>query len=61
MDRSEFKGLYLAHAVEDYDNNFNKTLKSNSTMLKHIEKSRTSVKLNQPKKVLANLQSDIDV
>ncbi|CAD8204263.1 unnamed protein product [Paramecium pentaurelia] len=40
MDRSEFKGLYLAQACDVSDNNFSKTIRSNCTILKGISNQK---------------------
>ncbi|CAD8122630.1 unnamed protein product [Paramecium sonneborni] len=47
LDRTEFKGLLLAQAVEQAESNFSKTLKANSSLLKetsvHFSRSKQSM------------------
>ncbi|CAD8196548.1 unnamed protein product [Paramecium octaurelia] len=69
LDRTEFKGLLLAQAVEQAESNFSKTLKVNSTLLKEtsihfvrtkqsmIPKKRIQIKCNRN---LTNEQSNND-
>lgn len=52
MDRSEFKGLYLAQAAELVDSNFGKTLRQSSAILQNTVtlQSRMSAKAMKPKR-----------
>ncbi|CAD8105058.1 unnamed protein product [Paramecium primaurelia] len=60
MDRSEFKGLYLAQACDVSDNNFSRTIRSNCTILKGI--SNQKIKAQQiPQNNKTNNQPEEDI
>ncbi|CAD8124884.1 unnamed protein product [Paramecium sonneborni] len=60
MDRSEFKGLYLAQACDVSDNNFSRTIRSNCTILKGISNSKIkAIQITQNNKL--NNQPNEDV
>ncbi|CAK61635.1 unnamed protein product (macronuclear) [Paramecium tetraurelia] len=75
LDRTEFKGLLLAQAVEQAESNFSKTLKANSSLLKEtsihltrtkqsmIPKKRIQIKCNShfPNEQNKNDQNDLQI
>ncbi|CAD8104161.1 unnamed protein product [Paramecium primaurelia] len=73
LDRTEFKGLLLAQAVEQAESNFSKTLKANSSLLKEtsihltrikqsmIPKKRIQIKCNNNFEQNKNDQNDLQI
>ncbi|CAK68432.1 unnamed protein product (macronuclear) [Paramecium tetraurelia] len=60
MDRSEFKGLYLAQACDVSDNNFSRTIRSNCTILKGISNSKIKAQ-QMPQNIRSTNQPEEDV